>query len=37
MRDYTLIDGDLLDADAEFICHQVNCQGKMLIFYQEVL
>lgn len=29
MRDYTLIDGDLLDADAEFICHQVNCQGKL--------
>ena len=29
MRDYTLIEGDLTSADAEFICHQVNCQGKM--------
>lgn len=29
MRDYTLINGDLLDADADYICHQVNCQGKM--------
>lgn len=29
MRDYTVINGDLLDAKADFICHQVNCQGKM--------
>ena len=29
MRDYTLINGDLLEADVTFICHQVNCQGKM--------
>ena len=29
MRGYTLIEGDLLNADADFICHQVNCQGKM--------
>lgn len=29
MRDYKIIEGNLLDADAEFICHQVNCQGKM--------
>lgn len=29
MRDYTLIEGDLLNAKADFICHQVNCQGKM--------
>ena len=29
MRDYTLIEGNLLNAKADFICHQVNCQGKM--------
>lgn len=29
MRDYKIINGDLLDAQADFICHQVNCQGKM--------
>ena len=29
MRDYTLIEGNLLDANVDFICHQVNCQGKM--------
>ena len=29
MRDYILVEGDLLDADVDFICHQVNCQGKM--------
>lgn len=29
MRDYKLIEGNLLDAEVEFICHQVNCQGKM--------
>lgn len=29
MRDYTVINGNLLDAKADFICHQVNCQGKM--------
>lgn len=29
MREYTLINGNLLDAKADFICHQVNCQGKM--------
>lgn len=25
----TVIDGDLFETDAKFICHQVNCQGKM--------
>ena len=25
----TIVRGDLLDADAKFICHQVNCQGAM--------
>lgn len=29
MREYTLIEGNLLDAKADFVCHQVNCQGKM--------
>lgn len=29
MRSYKIIEGNLLDADTEFICHQVNCQGKM--------
>lgn len=29
MREYELINGNLLDAKADFICHQVNCQGKM--------
>lgn len=24
-----IIDGDLFDTDAKFICHQVNCMGKM--------
>lgn len=24
-----VIDGDLFDTDAKFICHQVNCMGKM--------
>lgn len=24
-----IIDGDLFDTDAKFICHQVNCQKKM--------
>lgn len=24
-----IIDGDLLDTKAHYICHQVNCQGKM--------
>ena len=24
-----IIDGDLFDTDAKFICHQVNCQGRM--------
>lgn len=24
-----IIDGDLFSTDAKFICHQVNCQGKM--------
>ena len=24
-----IIDGDLLDSNADIICHQVNCQGKM--------
>ena len=28
-KNYTLIYGDLLNADTDFICHQVNCQGKM--------
>ena len=23
------VKGDLLDSDCHFICHQVNCQGKM--------
>jgi O-acetyl-ADP-ribose deacetylase (regulator of RNase III) len=25
----TIIDGDLFDTKAEFICHQVNCMGRM--------
>lgn len=25
----TVIDGDLFESDAKFICHQVNCKGKM--------
>lgn len=25
----TIIEGSLLDTDAQIICHQVNCQGKM--------
>lgn len=29
MREYKLIQGNLLDAGTDFICHQVNCQGKM--------
>lgn len=29
MRNYTIIEDDLLNANADFICHQVNCQGKM--------
>ena len=29
MREYKLINGDLLNANTDFICHQVNCQGKM--------
>ena len=29
MRDYKLINGNLLDTKADFICHQVNCQGKL--------
>ena len=24
-----IIEGDLLESDANYICHQVNCQGKM--------
>lgn len=24
-----IIDGDLFDTNAKFICHQVNCQGRM--------
>lgn len=24
-----IIDGDLFDTDAKYICHQVNCQGRM--------
>ena len=24
-----IIDGDLLNSEADIICHQVNCQGKM--------
>jgi O-acetyl-ADP-ribose deacetylase (regulator of RNase III) len=24
-----IIEGDLFDTDAKFICHQVNCQGRM--------
>ncbi len=24
-----IIDGDLFNTDAKFICHQVNCQGRM--------
>lgn len=29
MRNYILVEGNLLDANTDFICHQVNCQGKM--------
>lgn len=29
MREYTLINGNLLDEETDCICHQVNCQGKM--------
>lgn len=29
MVKYEVIDGNLLDARADYICHQVNCQGKM--------
>lgn len=29
MRDYKLVQGDLLEATTDFICHQVNCQGRM--------
>lgn len=29
MKDYKIIIDNLLDAKADFICHQVNCQGKM--------
>lgn len=29
MHDYKVINGDLLNAHVDFICHQVNCQGKM--------
>lgn len=29
MKPYTLIKGNLLDAKADYICHQVNCQGVM--------
>lgn len=25
----TIVRGDLLEADAQYICHQVNCQGAM--------
>lgn len=24
-----IIEGNLFDTDAKFICHQVNCMGKM--------
>lgn len=26
---YKVIDGNLLDSNAKYICHQVNCQGRM--------
>lgn len=29
MREYKVIEGNLLDAKTDFIAHQVNCQGKM--------
>jgi len=29
LREYKVIYGDLLNTDADIICHQVNCQGKM--------
>lgn len=29
MRDYNVINGNLLNADADYIAHQVNCQGRM--------
>lgn len=29
MHNYTVINGDLLDAHADYIAHQVNCQGRM--------
>lgn len=29
MREYKIINGNLLNATEDFICHQVNCQGKM--------
>lgn len=29
MKQYKVIDGNLLDAKNGIICHQVNCQGKM--------
>lgn len=29
MREYRVINGNILDAKVDFICHQVNCQGKM--------
>lgn len=25
----TIVNGDLFDTDAKYICHQVNCRGKM--------
>ena len=29
MHNYTVVDGNLLDANVDYIAHQVNCQGKM--------
>lgn len=29
MHDYKIINGNLLNTDADYIAHQVNCQGRM--------
>lgn len=29
MHNYTVVNGNLLDANVDYIAHQVNCQGKM--------